>query len=215
MNKSNRIITRTLKMMTSLVLAFSLLSVSSLFYKQTSPHVSPFANETYFRWEAGSFTSTMEEGFAWNKMDQNGFNNLQCFDSIDILIMGSSHMEAVQISTEDNIASKLNELLPFNTYSIGVSSHSFIHCVNNMKSAIEVFKPGKYVILETSNVSLSIGEMNDVINGKLVPSSGPDSGIKRLIQYALAAKPILNQVLEWSNSSSKNSVGGGTLKQRI
>ena len=76
MNKSNRIITRTLKMMTSLVLAFSLLSVISLFYKHTSPHVSPFANETYFRWEAGSFTSTMEEGFAWNKMDSTTYSAL-------------------------------------------------------------------------------------------------------------------------------------------
>ena len=136
-----------LRFIAASLIAVFILSMVSMLYKHTSSHVSPIAKETYFRWEPDSFTATMEEGFAWVKMDQNGYNNLQCFDSIDILIMGSSHMEAVQINTEDNAASKLNELLPYNTYNIGISSHSFTHCVNNLKSAIEVFKPQKYIIV--------------------------------------------------------------------
>ena len=198
-----------LRFIAASLIAVFVLSMVSMLYKHTSPHVSPIANETYYRWEAGSFTSTMEEGFAWIEMDQNGYNNLKCFDSIDVLLMGSSHMEAVQISTEENVASRLNELLPYNTYNIGISSHSFTHCVNNLKSAIEVFKPQKYIVIETSSISPKFDAMNDVINGKLSSVGGPDSGIKRLIQYVPAAKPILNQVLEWANSSSKNSVGGG------
>lgn len=204
-----------LRFITASLIAILLLSMFSMLYKHTSPHVEPIANETFYRWEAGSFTSTMEEGFAWINMDENGYNNLKCFDSIDVLLMGSSHMEAIQISTEDTVASKLNEFLPYSTYNIGISGHSFIHCVNNLKSAIEVFKPSKYVIIETYNVSPELDEMNAVIGGQLVPNDGSDSGIKRLIQYVPAAKPILNQVLEWANSSSKNSVGGGTLKQII
>ena len=197
----------------SLIVAF-ILSMFSMLYKHTSPHVSPIANETYYRWEAGSLTSTMEEGYACITMDENGYNNLQCFDSIDILLMGSSHMEAIQINTEDIVASKLNELLPYNTYNIGISGHYLPQCVSNLKSAIEVFKPQKYIVIETASVLPNIDEMNDVINGKLAPVGGPDSGIKGLIQYVPAAKPILNQVLEWANSSSKNSVGG-ILKQRF
>jgi hypothetical protein len=43
----------------------------------------------------------MTEGFSWLKMDDSGFNNV-AFDDVgseqpDILLMGSSHMEAVQV----------------------------------------------------------------------------------------------------------------------
>lgn len=172
-----------LRFIAASLIAVFILSMVSMLYKHTSSHVSPIAKETYFRWEDGSFTSTMEEGFAWINMDENGYNNLKCFDSIDVLLMGSSHMEAVQISTEENVASRLNELLPYNTYNIGISSHSFTHCVNNLKSAIEVFKPQKYIVIETSSISPEFDAMNDVIGDQLAPSSGPDSGIKRLIQY--------------------------------
>lgn len=197
-----------LKIFTASLIAVFILSMVSMLYKHTSSHVSPIAKETYYRWEDGSFTSTMEEGFAWINMDENGYHNLQYLDSVDILLMGSSHMEAIQISTEDTVASKLNEFLSYSTYNIGISGHSFIHCVNNLKSAIEVFNPQKCIVIETATVSPNIDEMREMINGKLSPVGGPDSGIKRLIQYIPAAKPILNQVLEWGNSSSKNSVGG-------
>lgn len=200
-----KIVRNILRIITSFVIAIVLLSMVSMLYKHTSPHISSIANETYYRWEKNSFTSTMNEGFAWINMDQNGYNNLSCFDVIDILILGSSHMEAVQIRTEDNTASRLNDLIPYNTYIIGISSHSLTHCVNNLKAAIEVFEPREYVIIETSNVSLNIDDMNAVIHGQLLPSGSPDVGVKRLIQYVPAAKPILNQLLEWANVSGKGN----------
>lgn len=69
-------------------------------------------------------------------------------------------MEAVQINTEDTVASKLNELLSYNTYNIGISGHYLPQCVNNLKSALEVFNSQKYIVIETAGVSPNIDEMN-------------------------------------------------------
>lgn len=47
----------------------------------------------------------MLEGMAWFRMDDNGFNNVDAEDGdLDILLMGSSHMEAVQVDPTENTA---------------------------------------------------------------------------------------------------------------
>lgn len=68
--------------------------------------------------------SNMKEGFSWIKTDANGYNNASIPENVDILLMGSSHMEAVQVSQSENTAALLNTMLPgMKTYNTGISGH--------------------------------------------------------------------------------------------
>ncbi len=75
-------------------------------------------------WYPNQFCSNMEEGFAWFYFDKNGFNNSYLIkkDKIDILLIGSSHLEAIQMKTKENIGYLLNNLLPhYYLYKIGIT----------------------------------------------------------------------------------------------
>ena len=76
-----------------------LLSIFSIIYGLSGIHISNSSGATDYKWEPYQFKSTMIEGFACMKLDEYGFNNPNCsfITPVDVLIMGSSHMEAVNI----------------------------------------------------------------------------------------------------------------------
>ena len=191
----------------SCLISIVVLSFISMAYKHTSMHM-PSNGETDHKWEANGFTSTMQEGFAFLRMDNNGYNNRCTFEKNDILLLGSSHIEAVQMQTENNAASQLNDLLNYNTYSIGVSSHNLYRCVSNYLAAVKEYEPTHYTIIETGSVKLSNDDMKEVKNGADKPAASPDTGVKALIQFIPMAKPTLNQLSAWA--TLKNPTGGTT-----
>jgi hypothetical protein len=148
----------------------------------------------------------MTEGFSWFKMDDDGFNNAASNNigsqQPDILLMGSSHMEGVEVAVEENTGYLLNKLAPsYSTYNIGISGHTIYNCVNNMQSAETEYAPTKYIILETDTVKLDIEKMLLVINGEYPHIQSYDSGMLYLLQkYIPAAKSIYKAVDEWRSS---------------
>lgn len=205
--QKRKILREIIKVGTSLLVAIAMISCFSLVYKHTPNHVSS-KGETDYKWKPNAFMATMQEGFAFFMTDRNGYNNIATYDNNDILILGSSHMEAVQIPTRDNISSLLNNLLDYNTYSIGISSHNLYRCVSNYENAVKEYAPAKYTIIETSQIDLSKEEMESVIVGTDLPSKTYDTGMKKVIQLIPAAKPILNQLITWV--TLKNPVNGTT-----
>ena len=51
------------------------------------------------------------EGIAFGKNDANGFNNKSVVDNPDIIVLGSSHMEAVNVMQDKNTAYLLSKKL--------------------------------------------------------------------------------------------------------
>lgn len=141
---------------------------------------------TDYKWGANLFYSRATEGFAWGKTNNEGFMNMFDYDDnmkIDILIMGSSHMEAYQVDMSQSTASQLNTLLENETvYNIGISEHTFLTCVNNLRAAINKYHPKEYVIIETSRIVFSDEEIALAINEEFAELPSYFGGIIGLLQ---------------------------------
>ncbi len=191
------------KISVAAVLSIAILSVISFFYTFTGIHITSQTGATDYVWQKNQLMVNMKEGFSYVKMDENGFNNAEIYRDIDILLMGSSHMEAYQVRQSENCASLLNEYLPdFNTYNIGISGHTIYRIVDNIDSALKEYSPSKYVLIETNTVELDIKKMNEVLYGNASAIESHDSGILFYLQKIPAFKPLYNQFDNWLNVKS-------------
>lgn len=185
-----RFFTSVGKIFLSGILAFIILTGFCYFYYNVPVHSVAVDGVTDYRWEPGVFYSRGTEGFAWGKTNNEGYINLYDFtgkEQIDILIMGSSHMEAYQVAANESVASRLDEMLPNDrVYNIGVSGHSFLTCAGNLEAAINKYRPSKYVIIETNNVIFDNADLSKAIDGNIeeVPShTGGMIGFLQKNQY--------------------------------
>ncbi len=189
-----------------------LLSLFVLFYGYTGIHISNASGATDYKWTPHQLKSTMTEGFAWLWMDEDGFNNPEKPEIVDILIMGSSHMEAVNIDQSKNASSVLNALVPeYTVYNIGVSGHQIYQCANNLKKAVETYAPTRYIVVETDTVELNDRMMNQVISGQLQTIPSYESGLMYYIQkYCPAIKTIYKQTEDWRKADNAQKKESGS-----
>lgn len=186
------------KIIISLVFAGIILTVFSFAYKSEGANISNPHGGTDYVWEPNQRVINTEEGFATMEMDENGYNNKSVPDSIDILLMGSSHMEGLQVSQDENIGTVLAKLLPeYGVYNIGMSGHDIYRSVKNIDDALCTFEPDKYVVIETSTINLSISNMDAVISGTMADYITYDSGLKYyLLKFPLFTN-MYNQAKLW------------------
>lgn len=133
--------------------------------------------------EPGAFTSRATEGIAWMTMDENGYNNpfTPGEGDISVLMMGSSHTEALNVMPEDSVSARLEALLHADgfdgrVYNIGMSSHTLVRNISNFASALDQFEPTDYVIIETADVIMYTSSLRDAMAGTLepLPATGMD-----------------------------------------
>ncbi|MBR5236589.1 MAG: hypothetical protein IKW06_04385 [Clostridia bacterium] len=153
-----------------------LLSLFSLVY-----YNPPIATEqpdfvTNYRFVPNKNWSFMLEGVGFGKTDNLGYNNAyynECLDP-DIVFIGSSHLEALQVPQDANCVYILNKMFDedkeeynnFKCINLGVSGHSFEVLASNFKYVADKFSDAKYILIETSNVEFSSEVLDDVIAGK-------------------------------------------------
>lgn len=183
------------------VIALGLSSLFVLIYNYSGTHIINPSGATDYKWHANQYKAQWAEGINYMRMDDNGFHNLSSDVSrIDILLMGGSHMEAIQFGTEYNVGSLLNNYLPeFRTYNIGMSGHQFVNCLDNLEAAIEEYKPLSYVVLETDNINADLDSIKAVQNGTLMDIPSYDSGILYQLQRIPVLKVIYKQLTEKLN----------------
>lgn len=110
--------------------ALFILLIYVLCFNNSGVHITNTTNATDYKWEANQRKSKTDEGYAWVTLDEDGFNNYLISDSIDVLLMGSSHMEAFNIKQDENVGALLSETIKDkNIYNIGVSGHTIYTCV--------------------------------------------------------------------------------------
>lgn len=207
MKKIRRSMIYLLKIIFSISISLGILSLFTYVYLYDGVHIENETNATDYKWESNQYKATMEEGYVWFRMDENGFNNAyEALDEIDILLMGSSHMEAGNLSPKANVGYKLNELVPdMYTYNIGISGHTIYNCVNNIENAVKLYLPKKYVILETSTVDLDIDNMVAVLENKFERHPSYDSGWLYWLQKNIpATKALYKKLDEWYNCYTEN-----------
>ncbi len=192
------------------VIAVGLLSLFALGYNYTGVHSTNPTGATDFVFQPYQLWTSLNEGFAWTCLDEDSFHNpVGAKDQdIDNLLMGSSQMFAVYVSAGQSTGERLNAMLPnMHTYNIGMAEHFFHTCVGNIANAVAQYHPAKYVILETSSVTLSIEDMQKILGGGYAELPSQDSGLFYVLQrYVPTAKIIYRQLMSWMPSASTTLV---------
>ena len=174
------------KALISGIIACLLLTLFSIFYYNVPVHSISLDGATDYSWETNKFYSRGTEGFAWGKTNNEGYINSFDYEKnmeIDVLIMGSSHMEGYNVAVENTTASQLDLLLENETvYNIGISGHTFLTCANNFENALQKYTPNKYVVIETNTLSFNENELTNAIEGTTEELSSHSTGIIGALQ---------------------------------
>ena len=167
-------------------LALGILTVFCYFYYNVPVHSLSSDGVTDYRWEPCKFYCRATEGIAWGRTNNEGYLNLVDYEQgsiVDILLMGSSHMEAYQVGMMESAAAVLQKKIPeYGVYNIGTSGHSFLTCVKNLNAAVEKYKPRRYVIIETGTTEFNYSDLKDTLEGKRKAHPSFDKGIVGVLQ---------------------------------
>lgn len=146
--------------------------VTAYFYYNPAISIENKTLSTDYKRKASSYWTQAREGYANIEFDCGGFNNNKVPDTIDILCMGSSHTEAVQLEQKANYVSRLYDHLNVTTYNIGCSGHTFLHCYNNFSNAVNEFKPQRFVVFETKDIPDNLADFQKVEEGTFIRTTG-------------------------------------------
>lgn len=175
-----------LKVSLSALIACVVLTGFCMLYYNEPIHDDTADGVTDYSWEYNKFYSRGTEGFAWGKTNNEGYTNTYDYSEnkdVDVLVMGSSHMEARQVAMEESTAAVLGSLLSDQTvYNIGVSSHNFLVCADNIAAAVHKYNPSKYVVLETSSLEYTDEELLSAINETVPDLTSNAHGVLGLLQ---------------------------------
>lgn len=180
------------------MLALLLLSVFCCFYNYSGIHRDNPELFTDYIWGENQWKVMGSEGYAAFKMDRNGFNNAPQYvydKDMDLLVMGDSYMEALNVPQDKNMTYLLNEK-GIKTYNIGVSAHVIYNCVQNVKAASDRFNPD-HILIYTDSVSLKAEDMLAVLNQVYDRIPSHTHGPMYYLQKIPALKPIRNNLHLW------------------
>ncbi len=149
--------------------AFLVMTGFCVLYDNTPVHYPNSSGATDYTWAPHFLYTELTEGAGLGRTNNEGLMNPYDYSDgmeIDILVMGSSHMEAKQVAQSESVAGRLSALLSGkHVYNIGVSGHGFTTCCANFEAALRRYRPSEYVIIETSGLDFSAESLNAVLNG--------------------------------------------------
>ena len=138
----------------------------AVYYRWPVHLPNPNQNTDYI-WQPGFHWMLMSEGISWGKIDDAGFNNLQVMDDPNVLILGSSHMEAKNVRQDQNTAYLLQQKLgpDYRVYNMGISGHFFSKICQYLPQNLQLYDtPPRYVILETTDLELTQADVDQILN---------------------------------------------------
>lgn len=191
---------KILKLLLAGIISLFLLSIFAFVYKYTPGRIITPDSATDYKWKEYGYMNNMEEGFSWLRIDSNGYNNHRFIEDepIDILIIGSSHTEGVQVSQDSNYSARLGKMINNeNIYNIGISGHTFCTCISNLKSAVDQYHPRDYVIIETTSVDFSLDDLQKVIDNSYPEIYSVSGIVAKIGMYFPAIKLIGIQCQKW------------------
>lgn len=209
MNKPSFLFRKTMSVIISFLIAVVFCSVFALLWNHEGGHTSAIGDVASYSYDGQQYISNMNEGISFLVTDKNGFNNKVTFDRVDSLVLGSSHVLAVEVMQDENMTSLLNEFaICGNAYSIAAAGQKFSDMVGYLKNAVAYFKPTRYVIIEALSLSTDINTMQSVIDNPYLQSQeSPYNRLIRIIKEIPCFKPIFYGLQNWI--ILQNATGGG------
>ena len=192
------------KAVVSGVLAFAILTAFCLLYYNVPVHASTADGATDYAWEKNKFYSRATEGFAWGETNNEGYANLYDYREgmdVDILFLGSSHMEAFNVAMEKSVAARLSDMGAGTVYNLGTSAHSFLTCADNLESALEKYSPRQYVVIETATVVFAKENLEKAIAGDVEEMSSHTGGIVGVLQKNPFLRLLYSQLSHWADNA--------------
>jgi len=167
-------------------------------------HYTDTDGVTDFKNEADVFYSQWREGFGHGRTNNEGYVNLTDYTpgmNIEILITGTSHMEAHNVNQEDSAASLLGSAYGMKVYNAAVSGQSFASLAAGLKAGVKKYKPSKFAVIETGSVNFTENEISSIINDKVKRQPPHDKGIVAALRrvsflrlmYHQFVKPLLKE----------------------
>ena len=182
---------------TSGITAVIILNLILLFYYNLPLHLNNPDKSTDYIWESNGKWTKMTEGISWGKMDAAGFNNKSVIENPDVLILGSSHMEASNVFQKYNTSTKLQAFLedsnhPLKVYNKGISGHNFLKCckylgINSKNTS------AKYIVIETSKLDYNTSELQNLFDNKIDYTASHTTGIIYYLQKMPLFRLIYSQ----------------------
>ena len=186
-----------LKHAAAVLLGILILDAFCAWYYNPAPYQRPEVRSTDKIRRPDAWTSQAKEGIGVHIMDENGYNNPPDThgDGVSVLMMGSSHTEALNVPTRDNASQQLEAMLRADgrtgrVYNIGISSHTFPHNAANLARALERFRPADYVVIETDSLRFRWRLVNRAMNDDMRRLGLHASSLPEI----LTDRPILKQL---------------------
>ena len=195
-----------LKCCVALIISVVLLSLFSLFYYNPPIASKQPDRSTNYKYIPNKTWSYMTEGYGYGKTDSLGYNNAYYANLTDpdIVVVGSSHMEALEVPENANCVYLLNELfdkddVPDNNYkclNLGVSGHSFQVTASNYKSIANKFQGSKYIVIEAFEVEFSSQTLDDIIAEKFSTPMEEKSFLAETMQKVPFVRALYKKINE-------------------
>ena len=179
------------------ILAVAILCLIFTPYTFTPIHESNKEGNTDYIWPANASWFKMTEGISVGKFDANGFNNLEVIENPDIVIVGSSHMEATDVPQDKNVAYRLNEIFEgkYKTYNMGISGHTMTKLVKYLPVTVELFENDpKYIVMEISNSLIKQSAVDNIRNGTVAVDPSYDTGLIATLQKLPFIRLVYQQI---------------------
>ena len=209
-----------LKVVISGIISVIIISIIMCFYSITPIHKNNQKGNTDYVWIPNSFWVRLTEGISWGRFDANGYNNLQVINNPDIIFVGSSHMEAIEVFYNQTACALLNDKLgnKYSIYNLGISGHNFYKTCQYLPKNLELYEDvPKVTIIETSTVDVDSKNVEDILSFKVEKTKSYDEGFIATFQkipffrvlYSQVENGLLNVFMgNKANPAINNIVGG-------
>lgn len=201
MSKASKAVEQSAKTAGAALLSFVLISFLLLAYSFCLPHIDNKGGNTDFKWVANSYWINGYEGYGFGKFDANGFNNTTVYENPDIVIVGSSHMEATHVRQTENTASKLmhhlsNSNKEYSVYNMGVAGHTFEKVCAYLPDTFNQFNiPPKYLIIETETTDITASNAKNITEHNIVVQKSYSGGFLGLLQKIPVFRVFYSQII--------------------
>lgn len=203
-----KFVTCVAKIVAAGLLAWLCLTLFCMWYYNIPVHAEDVSGATDYKWEENAFHSRATEGFSFGTTNNEGFNNLYDYEvgmEVDVLVMGSSHMEGFNVDMSETTASRLDVLMENDTvYNIGISGHTLPVCLDNLSSALEKYNPEKYLIIETDTIEFSDEILIKAINDNTEEKPSHTGGIIGLLQKNQYLRLAYKQLSSFIDNNADN-----------
>lgn len=157
---------------------------------------NPKQNTDYI-WEKNKPWVRLTEGVSFGMTDDKGFINKQAVNNPDILFLGSSHIESMNVVQSENVCSLLNDRFDgkYSAYNMGISGHTIYKVVQYLDASLRVYqKVPKYIIIETSDVALNEQYVKQALSGEVKKTEVVDTGFIAQLQKVPYFRQMYHQL---------------------